>query len=157
MLAIFVFVTAIWTKSDGGESRWWANVGALGATSIAALFALVNVTEIVLTAKASQLAGSSDVVQTLWAFHAATFGLDLAAIAVTLIGLSRAAAHVGLISAGMAAFAVLGAACLVVAAVFTVALTNGGPWVAVGLIGFVVWLVFVVTASVALLRGRGIR
>jgi len=32
MLAIFVFVTAIWTKSDGGESRWWANVGALGAT-----------------------------------------------------------------------------------------------------------------------------
>jgi len=36
----------------------------------------------------------------------------------------------------------------------SVALTNGGPWVAVGLAGFVVWLVFVVTASVSLLRGR---
>jgi hypothetical protein len=44
------------------------------------------------------------------------------------------------------------AACLLAAAVFTVALANGGPWVAVGLAGFV-WLVFVVTASAALLRG----
>jgi hypothetical protein len=40
--------------------------------------------------------------------------------------------------------------------VFTVALANGGPWVAVGLAGFVVWLVFVITASVSLLRGRRI-
>jgi hypothetical protein len=49
-----------------------------------------------------------------------------------------------------------GAACLFTAAVFTVALTNGGPWVAVGLAGFIVWLVFVVTASVSLQRGRPI-
>jgi hypothetical protein len=49
-----------------------------------------------------------------------------------------------------------GAACLLTAAVFTVALTNGGPWLAVALVGFIIWLVFVVTASVSLLRGRRI-
>ncbi|MGO9779105.1 MAG: hypothetical protein ACLPKE_09535 [Streptosporangiaceae bacterium] len=49
-----------------------------------------------------------------------------------------------------------GAACLLIVAVFAVALTNGGPWVAVGLAGFIVWLVFVITASVSLLRDHPI-
>lgn len=49
-----------------------------------------------------------------------------------------------------------GAACLLIVAVFTVALTNGGPWVAVGFAGFIVWLVFVITARVSLLRDRPI-
>jgi hypothetical protein len=154
MLGLFLCVAAIWAKADRQESRWWASVGALAATSIAGLFAVVNIIEIVLTAKAASLAGSPDVVEALWAVHAAAFGLDLAAIAVALIGLSRAAASLRLIPSWMAAAAFPGAACLFVAAVFTVALTNGGPWLAVGLIGFVIWLVFVVTAAVALLGGR---
>ena len=49
-----------------------------------------------------------------------------------------------------------GAACLLTSAVFTVALADGGPWLAVGLAGFIVWVVFVITASVSLLRGRQI-
>jgi hypothetical protein len=152
MFAIFFFVAAIWTKTDGQEGRWWASVGALGATSIAALFAIVNITEIVLTAKAAQLAASPDVVQVVWALHAAAFGLDLAAIAVTLIGLSRAAASVGILPSWMAAVAVPGAACLLLPAVFTVAMSNGSPWFRVGIIGFVVWIVFVVMSSISLLR-----
>ncbi|HEX3426695.1 MAG TPA: hypothetical protein VHT30_11225, partial [Acidimicrobiales bacterium] len=92
MLAFLVFVAVIWTNAQGREGRFWANVGALGATSISALFALVNVTEIVLTAKAASLGASRDIVQALWAVHAAAFGLDLAAIAVALVGLSAAAA-----------------------------------------------------------------
>jgi hypothetical protein len=156
MLAIFGFVAAIWARAEHQQTRWWASVGALGATSIAGLFALVNITEIVLTAKAAQLVGSPDVVQALWALHAAAFGLDMAAIAVTLIGLSHAAGPLGLIPAWMTTAALVGAACLFVAAVFTVALTNGGPWLAVALVGFAVWIVFVVTASVSLLRWRQI-
>jgi hypothetical protein len=152
MFAIFFFVAAIWTKADRQEGRWWATVGALGATSIAALFAIVNITEIVLTAKAARLAASPDVVQALWALHAAAFGLDLAAIAVTLIGLSRAAASVGIIPSWTAVVAVPGAACLFLPAVFTVALSNGSPWLRVGLIGFVVWIAFVVMSSISLLR-----
>jgi hypothetical protein len=61
-----------------------------------------------------------------------------------------------LIPAWIAVAALPGAACLLTAAAFTVALANGGPWLAVGLAGFIVWLVFVVAASVALLRRRQI-
>jgi hypothetical protein len=156
MIALFAFVAAVWTMADREESRWWAGVGMLGAATIAALFAIVNITEIVLTAKAGPLAAVPAVVQALWAVHAAAFGLDLAAIAVALIGLSYAAASVRLIPAWLAVAAWPGAACLFITAVFTVALANGGPWVAVGLAGFLIWLVFVITASVALLRERPI-
>jgi hypothetical protein len=152
MFAIFFFVAAIWTKADGQESRWWASVGALGAASIAALFAIVNITEIVLTAKATQLAASPDLVQVVWALHAAAFGLDLAAIAVALIGLSRAAASVGILPSWMAVVAVPGAACLFLPAVFTVAMSNGSPWFRLGIIGFIVWIAFVVISSISLLR-----
>jgi hypothetical protein len=156
MIALFAFVAAVWARADREESRWQASVGTLGAATIAALFAIVNITEIVLTAKAGRLGGSPAVVQALWALHAAAFGLDLAAIAVALLGLSYAAASMRLIPAWLTIAAWPGAACLLIAAVFTVALTNGGPWVAVGLAGFIVWLVFVITASVSLLRERPI-
>jgi len=106
--------------------------------------------------KAGPLAAVPAVVQALWAVHAAAFGLDLAAIAVALIGLSYAAASVRLIPAWLTIAAWPGAACLLITAVFTVALANGGPWVVVGLAGFVIWLVFVITASVSLLRERPI-
>lgn len=150
----FLFAAGLWARARQEESRWWASVGVLGAATIAALFAIVNITEIVLTAKAAQLASSPAVVQALWTLRAAAFGLDLAAIAVALIGLSRAAAAMRLIPSWLALTAWPGAACLLTAATFTVALADGGPWLAVGLAGFIVWIVFVITASVSLLRGR---
>jgi hypothetical protein len=156
MLALFPFAAGVWARTRQEESRWWASVGVLGTATIAALFAIVNITEIVLTAKAAQLASSPAVVQALWTLHTAAFGLDLAAIAVALIGLSRAAASVPLIPAWIAVAALPGAACLLTAATFTVALANGGPWLAPGLAGFIVWIVLVITASVSLLRGRQI-
>ena len=156
LLALFPFAAGVWARTRQEMSRWWASVGVLGTATIAALFAIVNITEIVLTAKAAQLASSPAVVQALWTLHAAAFGLDLAAIAVALIGLSRAAASVPLIPAWIAVAALPGAACLLTAATFTVALANGGPWLAPALAGFIVWVVFVITASVSLLRGRQI-
>ena len=152
MVALFAFVAAVWATADRPDSRWQASLGTLGAATIAALFAIVNITEIVLSAKASSLAASPAVVQALWAVHAAAFGLDLAAIAVALLGLSYAAAPMSLIPAWFKAAAWPAAACLLTASVFTVALANGGPWIAIALPGFAAWLVFVITASARLLH-----
>jgi hypothetical protein len=152
MLGLFAFVAGVWASANRGESRWWATFGGLGVVSIASLFALVNIIEIVITAKAQTLASSPGVVESLWAIHAAAFGLDMGAIAVALIGLSRAAAISGLIPGWVSAAALLGAGCSLVAAVFAVAITNGGAWFALGLVGFVIWIVFMVAASISLLR-----
>jgi len=155
-ITFFLFAAGMWARARQEQSRWWASVGVLGAATIAALFAIVNITEIVLTAKAAQLASSPAVVQALWTLRAAAFGLDMAAVGVALIGLSRAAAAMRLIPSWLALTAWPGAACLLTAAAFTVALANGGPWLAPALAGFIVWVVFVITASVSLLRGRQI-
>jgi hypothetical protein len=152
MLALFAFVAGVWARASQSENRWWATIGALGAATIAALFALVNIIEIVLTAKAENLAHSPGVVEALWAVHAAAFGLDLAAIAVALIGLSRAATASALMPPWLGAAVLPGAACLLIASVFTVALTNGGPWLGLGLVGFLFWLAFMVATSISLLR-----
>jgi hypothetical protein len=152
MLAIFAFVAGVWASASRSENRWWATMGMLGAAAIAALFAIVNITEIVLTAKAENLAHSPSVVEALWAVHGAAFGLDLGAIAVALIGLSRAATASALMPPWLGAAVLPGAAFLLIASVFTVALTNGGPWLGLGLVGFLFWLVFMVATSISLLR-----
>ena len=154
MPAFFPFIAAFWARAKTERTRWQAGTGALAAATIAALFSVVTITEIVLTAKAGSLAASPAVVQALWAMHGAAFGLDMAAIAVALLGLSRAAAAMRLIPSWLALAAWPAAACLLTASVFTVALVNGGPWLAVGTVGFVVWLVFVIIASISLLRSR---
>ncbi len=153
-VALFPFVAALWAMARAERTRLWAGTGALAAAAIAALFGVVTTTEIVLTAKAGSLATSPAVVQALWAVHGAAFGMDMAAIAVALVGLSRAAAAMRLIPSWLALAAWPGAACLLTVSAFTVALVNGDAWVAVSAVGFVVWLVFVIVASISLLRRR---
>jgi hypothetical protein len=152
MFALFFFIAGVWERSNRPDAAWWAKVGVLGAASVAALFALVNITEIALAAKGTQLASSPPVVQALWAVHAGAFGLDLGAIGVALLGLSRAAAASQLVPRWIEIVALPGAGCLLLASLFAVALANGGPWTAVALVGFVVWIVFFLVASVSLLR-----
>jgi hypothetical protein len=152
MLALFAFVAGVWASASRSENRWWATMGTLGAAAIASLFALVNVLDTVLTAKAETLAHSPGVVEALWAVHGAAFGINMAAIAVALIGLSRAATVSALMPRWLGAAVLPGAACLLIASVFTVALINGGPWLGLALVGFVLWLVFVVATSLSLLR-----
>ncbi len=152
MVALFAFTAGVWNRAEHRETRWWATLGLLGVAAIAALFALVNITEIVLAAKGHQLAASPAVVEAIWAVHAAAFGLVLAAQAIALVGLARAAAASDLIPAWLGKAAVAGAACLLVAAVFTVAIANGAPWVAVGIAGFFVWGVFIAVTGFGLAR-----
>ncbi len=151
MVAIFFFASGIWIRARGSGRLWWASVGGLAVALIAALFAIVNITEIVLAAKAHEFASSPEVVRALWALHAAAFGLDLGAIALALLGLSQAALASGLIKNWIAVVALPGAACLFTAAILSVAIANGGMW-KFALLGFIIWGVFVVFCSISLLR-----
>jgi hypothetical protein len=117
MPAFFPFIAAFWARAKAEQTRWWAGTGALAAATIAAVFGVVTITEIVLTAKAGSLATSPAVVQALWAVHGAAFDLDMAAIAVALLGLSQAAAAMRLIPSWLALAAWPAAACLLTASV----------------------------------------
>lgn len=152
MVALFAFVSGLYTKAVNPRSKWWATLGLLAVALIAAMFATLNAIEIVITAKSSQLAETPTVIQALWTLHGAAFGFDLAGIAAALVGLSQAGYSSQLLPKWVAVLAWPGALCLITSSVFTTALVNGGPWLFVGLVGFVVWLVFLVVASVSMLR-----
>ncbi|MGH3281825.1 MAG: hypothetical protein ACRDNW_22175 [Trebonia sp.] len=154
MVAILGFAAGIWTRAHDAGSRFWAGVGCLAVAAIAALFSLVNIIEIAIAVKGGDLAASPRVVTALWTVHSAAFGLNLTAIALALVGLSRVAVATGLIPRALARTALLGAACLFVAAVFTVAIAEGGKWLYLGYLGFVIWGVFLLVTGVSLFRGR---
>lgn len=155
MAAILGFAAGIWARAHDAGSRFWAGVGCLAVAAIATLFSLVNIVEIAIAAKGSDLAASPQVVAALWTVHSAASGLNLAAIALALVGLSRAAAlATGLIPRALARTALLGAACLFVAAIFTVAIAEGGKWLYLGYLGFVIWGVFLLVTGASLLLGH---
>lgn len=155
MIALLGFAAGIWVRAAGdSRSRWWASLGALAVVTIAGLFAVVNIIEIVIAAQGGQLASSPEVVRSLWTIHSAAFGLNLAAIAIALLGLSRAAGAARLIPRTLAVLALPAAGCLLVAAIFTVAIVNGGAWLYLGYLGFAVWGIFLVAAGISLISGR---
>lgn len=153
MLALLCFAAGIWVRADDLRNRWWASVGVLAVVTIAGLFAIVNMIEIVIAAQGRELVSSPEAVRALWAIHSGAFGLNLTAIALALVGLSRAARTAGLIPRWLAAIALPAAACLFIASIFTVAIVNGGMWLYLGFVGFAVWGLFLVVAGISLVRG----
>jgi hypothetical protein len=153
MIGLFAFVTGVWSAAGSDvTAQWWAHLGTLAVVAIAGLFSVVNLVEGAMVAAVHDLAPSPAVVTALWAMDGAAFGLNLAAIGVALFALSRSARASDLIPAWIAHLAVPGAACLLLASVFAVEIAAGAAWLFVGLVGFLVWALFVLMTSVSLAR-----
>lgn len=151
MIGLLFFISGLRRRTVGGTDRFWADVGTFAAIVIAALFALVNVTEIAIVDRSSVLASSPAATQVLWGLHGGAFGLNLAAMALALVGLSRAALAQHLLPRWYGPIALVGAACLFTGSVFTVAITNGGAVLYVGFVGALTWAVFLVITGIGLL------
>lgn len=154
MIGLLFFVAGIRSHATDIVKRWWADVGTFAVIVIAALFGVVNIAEIAIAADGSTIGASHPAIQGLWSVHAAAFGLNLVAIGIALVGLSQAALGSHLIPRWFATVALIGGACLLVASIFTVAITDGGAWLYLGFLGFIVWGVFLVIAGINLIRGR---
>jgi len=151
MVSLLVFVAGLRALASRREEAFWIDLGTLAVLVIAALFAVVNIAEIAI-AVVVRNAPSPQAVTALWALHAGSFGLNLGAIAVALVALSRSARHLGLVPGWFTRLALLGALLLFAAAVSTVSLAEGGPMLYVGLVGFLVWALFLVLCGIGLLR-----
>jgi hypothetical protein len=136
------------------ESEIWSRLGRSSVGVVAVLFGFVNVLQIVIVAARDSLAGDPTLATTLWTLHNAVFTLNLLAVAGALLGLGRAAAIAGLVPRGIGRLASVGALLLAVAAAPAVAEVHGSKLLALGLVGFVCWLVLLATAGVALLRSE---
>ncbi|HEX3706427.1 MAG TPA: hypothetical protein VHV76_07320 [Mycobacteriales bacterium] len=138
-------------------SEIWGCVGRMSAVVIVVLFGLVNIVQVVIVAARADLASDPALVRTLWILHNAVFTLNLLAIGGALLGLGRGATQAGLVPRWMGPVSTVGAILLAIAAAPAVAEVHGSKILAVGLVGFLCWLVLLATSSISLLQGTATR
>lgn len=148
------FVGTLVSRLVGSATRAAVLAGGLGAAGIFATYTMVIATDVALAGYVHRGGVDSAVVTALWITHNTVFGVLLVAIAVALAGLSAAASAGGLIGPAWRPLGGLGALALAVCGAATPALVDGSPILGLGLVGFLVWIGFVVAAALALLRQR---
>ena len=111
--------------------------------------------QVVLVVNADDLSGSPALTNALFDLHSAAFVTNMSALGLVLASMSFMASRSGITPEWTGWIGLAGGVALLVAAIPSVANVNGGEATFVGFAGFIVWLLFVVLASVRVLMGRG--
>jgi hypothetical protein len=152
---LFVFLGGAMRRLVGTARRGWAFTGLLGGASILALFTVVVATEQALSAVATR--GQPDAggaIESLWMLHNSVFSVLDLSIAAALLGLSRAGIAAGITPKVFRRLAPIGSAMLVVGALAgpAIAIGDAMPLFGVAGAGFLVWLTFLFTTGVRMIR-----
>jgi hypothetical protein len=151
LVLLVVFLGGAWTRLRGADPTW-ARAGCIGVALVAVLFPLTMVPQVALSIGGEQLGRGPNLVNVLWDMHLATFALTSLALGVGLLGLSLAAVAAGLVPAWFRVVGPIGGALLIVGAVPVKAVAEGSSVAMVGLVGFVVWLVFLAVLGTRMWR-----
>ncbi len=152
--ALLLFAAGLARRFERADPRAaiWGQMGRMSVVVIAIFFAFVNMLDVLLVAGRSQLANDPSLTSTIWMLHNAIFTINLLAVAGALLGLGWAAALSGLVSRRLGWACVVGAVLLGVAASPMVSEIHGSPLLGIGLIGYLCWLLFLLVASLRMLR-----
>ncbi len=145
------FVATVVSRARG-SARMAALFGGVGATAVIGMFGIVSATELALSTYVHRGAPDPSVVSALWLTHMSVFSVNLTFIGLALAGLTAASAATGLLPRAWKTVGLFGAAALGIGAACAPAILNASPVFGVALVGFAIWAVFVVVASISLLR-----
>jgi hypothetical protein len=153
---LMLFAGGVWARAielDPG-TRPWAQAGVLGVAGIVALFSGLVACEVALRTAAGRSDLGAESIGVLWVLHNSIFSVLTLPIGVALLGLSQATVPSGLTHPSFKVVGVLGACMLAFnTAVAPLIAATTSPLMAVGLVGFVCWVAFVVVTSYKLVRG----
>jgi cytochrome bd-type quinol oxidase subunit 2 len=153
-MGLAVFVGGATRRLLASDRRGWALTGFFGVATIMALFTVVVGAEQALSVIGTQDHPNLGAVSALFALHNSIFALLDVAIAVALLGLSRAGVSAGITPRVFERLAPVGSALLLVGAFGGPAIAAGDAMPLFGLagLGFLVWLAFVFTTGIRLVR-----
>ncbi|MGH3458413.1 hypothetical protein [Aeromicrobium sp.] len=126
----------------------WSLVALAGAVMQNAIFASVAGIQAVLGLTTI----SDDVAWGLWQMHNALFTLNCVSLVIVLVGVSIGGRRAGLLRGWQHKLGLTSAAAFAGAAVLTPVTIDGHPIGLLGFAGFALWLVWIASVSVALLR-----
>lgn len=156
MVLLLVFLVALHNlvKSRGGQGEAWSRLAMVAGATFAALSAVFYASHIAVIVAASSFSESNAAFQMMWQFHAATFALAFPALGLTSIGTTFAAHANGLTRPWQSLLGVVGGILPIVGGLGNVAVARGSNWIATGVIGLFLWLVWLIASGIGLLRGR---
>lgn len=152
LVGIALFVAGVASRALSGPGRLSAIMGIVGSAGVAGGFSTLLAFDSAIAGYLHRGGTSTDVVEGLWVTHNAVFGILLGSIAVALAGLANAAVSAGLLGRVWRPVSFVGAALLLAGTATTPAIIDGAPTMFLGFAGFAVWVAFVVTTSVRLIR-----
>ncbi len=155
-IVLLVFFGSAVTKRLAArrESSVAARAGLGGIVLLGGAFFVTTLLQAVLAARVNELAEAGQL-QLIWDLHTAAFAMSGSGLGVTLAALSVGALVANAVVPRWAAIVgLVGAACAVAAGALVVSTISGGPGIWLQLLGFVAWLIWLVTASLNLWRGE---
>jgi hypothetical protein len=152
--ALATFLGGVTRRLTAGARPAAAYTGLVGGIGVISLFSILVATEEALSVVAHGRDPDLGAIQALWAVHNSVFTVLFVSLGVALVGLARAGVGAGLTHRRFDWLAPLGAGLLGVAAVAGPAIAGGDavPLFGVGVLGFLVWLAFLTTTGLRLVR-----
>jgi hypothetical protein len=153
-VALALFLGGIMRRLLAGDRPGWAYTGAVGAIGIMAVFAVLVGTEEALSIVARGSEPSVASIDALWALHNSVFTVLLLSVGVALLGLGRAGVAAGITPRAFDRLAPVGFVLLALAAAAGpfIAAGEATPVFGLGVVGFVIWLAFLISTGRRLLR-----
>jgi hypothetical protein len=151
-IGLALFSGGLLARLVPGHARGPAFGGLVGVGGVVALFSTTVAIDSALSAYVNRGAPADDVVTGLWLLHAASFGVLTIFIGLALAGLSAAAAEARLVPTVWKPIGLVAGVLAAASGALTPAIVEGSKALALGLVGFIAWLAFVVNASIGLLR-----
>jgi hypothetical protein len=154
VVALYAFLASAfgWLSQGPREAGAWTRLGMSGLVVVGPLFLTGTLFELVLLAESDDLAGHGALTEILWQLRNASLIATGIALAVAMLGLSRAARLRGLIPAWHEGLGFVAAGAFLIAAAAAGPVVDGSPLGLLGFAAFVAWLVWLALTSIRLLR-----
>jgi hypothetical protein len=154
-IGLALFLGGAMRRLATGPGRGWAYTGFAGAMGIMVLFSTEVAAEGALSVLGTRANPSASAIEAIWALHNSLFTVLFLAIGVALLGFGRAGVLAGLTPRAFTWLAPTGLGLLALAAAAGpfIAAGDAVPLFALGALGFLCWLAFLVTTSTRLIRG----
>ena len=157
-LGMATFVGGVMRRLTASSRPGWAYTGLAGVLGIVSIFSVLVAAEEALSVVGTSAHPNVAAIDALWALHNSVFTVLFLSIAVALVGLSRAGVAAGITPRHFERLAPIGAGLLVLACAAGpfIAAGDAMPLFGVGAVGFVVWLAFLATTGLRLVRAEAL-
>ncbi len=152
---LLTFLSAVTARlQESPASALWGRVAYAAGISLLSLFAVGTSLQAVLVTRISDLEANHALLGLLWAMHSGAFSMSLIVAGVLVLSLSLGALATPVVPAWTAYLGLLGSALMLVGGGLAFNVIDGGPALFIGFAGFATWIVWLITASLRMLRSE---